>query len=485
MSSGVKGLIAGVAVLALLGGGVAAMKLTEPKNDSSGESSVSSETEEKAIYSGNADDIKSIEVTNDNGGFTIKRTAAASGDTGSKFAVEGLENIKTDDSVLSNFAPNAASLDAVTVIEENCSDPARFGLAEPAATAVITFDGESKQTVTLLVGNDTPGGYVYVKLKDSDTVYSVTSSFVKSYLYEKEYFVSRTVLEEPAEDESVIVKTLKVERPDLEKPIIFEYTGENESGGTTATHVMTSPVNSYLDVSKSVNYTHGIFGLNAASVLSVSPSEEELSFSGIDTPSCTVTMTLEDGSEYVLKTGIEYSSSEDTLPGYIGYFEGTDILWKFNAEDVPWVTMKPEDAMSMLVFGSYIYDLKGLEINAGSTSHKFDFEGSDADSYKVKLDGKEFDTERYKSFYQALIKAPAEEICTSDEGIGSLLVSCKLTYNNGKPAETIEFYEAENRKVIIKKNGETCFKCRLSFVEKALLPNIANISGDTDFVTNW
>lgn len=485
MSSGVKGLIAGVAVLALLGGGIAAMKLTEPKNDNSEESSVSSETEEKAIYSGNADDIKSIEVTNGNGGFTIKRTAAASGDTGSTFAVEGLENIKTDDSILSNFAPNAASLEAVTIIEENCSELAKFGLAEPAATAVITFDGESAQTVTLLVGNDTPGGYVYVKLKDSDTVYSVTSSFVKSYLYEKEYFVSRTVLAEPAEDESVIVKTLKVERPDLEKPIIFEYTGENESGGTTATHVMTSPVNAYLDVSKSVNYTHGIFGLNAASVLSVSPSEEELSFSGIDSPSCTVTMTLEDGKEYVLKTGIEYSSSEDTLPGYIGYFEGTDVLWKFNAEDVPWVTMKPEDAMSMLVFGSYIYDLKGLEINAGSTSHKFDFEGSDADSYKVKLDGKEFDTERYKSFYQALIKAPAEEICTSDEGIGSLLVSCKLTYNNGKPAETIEFYEAENRKVIIKKNGETCSKCRSSFVEKALLPNISNISGDTDFVTNW
>ena len=485
MSSGVKGLIAGVAVLALLGGGIAAMKLTEPKNDNSEESSVNSETEEKAIYSGNADDIKSIEVTNGNGGFTIRRTAAASGDTGSTFAVEGLENIKTDDSILSNFAPNAASLEAVTVIEENCSELAKFGLAEPAATAVITFDGESAQTVTLLVGNDTPGGYVYVKLKDSDTVYSVTSSFVKSYLYEKEYFVSRTVLAEPAEDESVIVKTLKVERPDLEKPIIFEYTGENESGGTTATHVMTSPVNAYLDVSKSVNYTHGIFGLNAASVLSVSPSEEELSFSGIDSPSCTVTMTLEDGKEYVLKTGIEYSSSEDTLPGYIGYFEGTDVLWKFNAEDVPWVTMKPEDAMSMLVFGSYIYDLKGLEINAGSTSHKFDFEGSDADSYKVKLDGKEFDTERYKSFYQALIKAPAEEICTSDEGIGSLLVSCKLTYNNGKPAETIEFYEAENRKVIIKKNGETCFKCRSSFVEKALLPNISNISGDTDFVTNW
>lgn len=484
MSSGVKGLIAGVAVLALLGGGVAAMKLTEPKNDITEESSVS-ESDEKVIYSGKADDIKSIEVSNSTGGFKLVRTTAAADGSGSSFAVEGLENVKTDDSLVSNFAPNAATLEFVAVIDENCSDTAKFGLSEPVAEAVITFDGESAQKVTLLVGNDTPGGDVYVKLKDSDTVYSVTSSFVKSYMYEKEYFVSRTILEEPEDDEMPIVKTLKVERPDLEAPVIFEYSGENESGGTTATHVMTSPVNAYLDVSKSVDYTHGIFGLSASGVLSIAPTEEELAFSGIDTPSCTVTMSCDDGKEYILKIGREYSSSDDTLPGYIGYLEGTDVLWRFYASDVPWVTMKPEDAMSSLVFGSYIYDLKGLEIKAGSRNLNFSFEGSDADSFSVKLDGKEFDTERYKSFYQALIKAPAEEICTSDEGAGSLLVSCRLIYNNGNPDETIEFYEAENRKVIIKKNGETCFTCRSSFVEKALLPNISNISSDAEFVTNW
>ena len=141
--------------------------------------------------------------------------------------------------------------------------------------------------------------------------------------------------------------------------------------------------------------------------------------------------------------------------------------------------------MSSLVFGSYIYDLKSLEVTAGSKTEKFDFEGSDADSYKVKLNGKEFDTERYKSFYQALIKAPAEEICTSDEGTGALIASFSLKYNNGHADEKIEFYEGPDRKVIIKKDGETCFRCRSSFTEKSLLPNISNINGESDFVVNW
>lgn len=485
MSSSAKGLIAGIAAVVLLGGGIAAMKFTEPK-DEIDESSVTEDAVDHTIYTGNGNDVKSVEVQNQSGGYTVKRVSkAASDEEQSTFTVEGLENIKTDDSLLSSFAPNAASLDSVVNIDDNAPELSKYGLDSPAAQVTITFDGDDAKTVTLLVGNDTPSGDVYVKLKDSPAVYTAASSFIKSYTYEKEYFVSRTILDEPEEDNYPIIKTLKVERPDLEKPIILEYSGENESGGTSATHVMTSPVKAYLNVSDSVSYTHGLFGLYASSVLSLSPTQEELTFAGIDTPSCTVTMTLDNGKEYVLKTGIPYDSTDEGLPGYTGYFEGTDVLWSFSENNVPWVTMKPEDAMSSLVFGSYIYDLKGLEVTAGSTSEKFEFEGKDADSYKVKLNGSDFDTERYKSFYQAVIKAPAEEICTSDEGIGSLLASFKLVYNNGHADEMIEFYEAADRKVIIKKDGETCFKCRSSFVEKSLLPNIADINGDKEFVTNW
>ncbi|MBP1591436.1 MAG: hypothetical protein ILP22_05315, partial [Oscillospiraceae bacterium] len=94
--------------------------------------------------------------------------------------------------------------------------------------------------------------------------------------------------------------------------------------------------------------------------------------------------------------------------GYTGYYEGSDVLWKFSESSVPWVTMQPGDITSSLVFGSYIYDLKSMEITAGGKTEKFEFTGNDADTYKVMLNGKDFDTERYKSFYQAVINAPAE-----------------------------------------------------------------------------
>lgn len=485
MSSGVKYLLAGLGAVVLLGGGVAAMKLTEPDNTADEETSVTEEETVSDIYSGDVNNLVSVEVSNAAGGYTFKRTAAGTEETQAVFDIDGMAGIARDDSLVSSFGQNASTLSPVMVIDENASDLSKFGLDSPETEVTLTFDGDDAQKVTLLIGNETPAGDLYVKLKDSPAVYTASSSFLKTYTYEKEYFVSKVVLEEPEDDDYPIVQTIKVERTDLEKPIIFEYTGENESGGTSATHVMTSPVKAYLDVSSSVDYTHGLFGLSAAGVLSINPTEDELKVAGITEPACTVTMTLEDGTEYVLKTGIAYTGDDSSEAGYTGYFEGTDILWKFNASDVPWVTMSAGDAMSSLVFGSYIYDLKSLEITAGTVTDKFEFTGTDEESYIVKLNGKAYDLERYKSFYQALIKAPAEEICTSDEGIGNLIASFTLKYNNGNPEEKIEFYETDGNKVIIRKDGVTCFRCHASFVNKSLLPNISALEESTDFVTAW
>jgi len=487
MSSSVKYLIAGVAAVALLTGGIIAMNLTDPSKKQAEDSEVSDTAEEtaEAIYTGASDDIVSIEVKNDAGGYTFVRKTKASGEAQAVFTVKELDGVVLDSSLVDGFAVQAKELVPDKVIDEKPKDLSVYGLDKPKAEVTVTYDGDSAGKAVILVGNDSPGGSIYVKTKDADTVYTVPSSFVKSYTYEKEYFVSKSVLEKPADDAMPVVKKITIERPDLEKPIVLEYTGENESGGTSATHVMTSPVKAYLDVSKSSDITHGLFGLTAESVLSLSPSKEELAVAGIETPSCTVKMETDDGKTYVLKTGIEYSGTEDAEAGYTGYYEGADVLWKFSKSAVPWVTMQPGDITSSLVFGSYIYDLKSMEITAGGKTEKFEFTGNDADTYKVMLGGKDFDTERYKSFYQAVIKAPAEEICTSDEGIGELKASFRLTYNNGKPDETIEFYAAKDNRMIIKKDGVTCFKCHSSFVERSLLPNIAAVEGDADFITIW
>lgn len=507
MSSTAKGLIAGIAALVLLGGGIAAMKLTEPKHDDTSSSEPAEDN--LSIYSESADDIESIEVTNSNGGYTMLRThkaekqseqtttsetapASTGTDTAdvNKYTIKDLENVKLDDSLISNVPTNAAALKAQKIIDENPSDFSKYGLDNPKATVSIKFDGSASKTIKLLVGNDTPAGDIYVKLSDSNTVYSVSSSFVKAYTYEKEYFVSLVCVEKPDDKDCPIVSSVVVDRSDLDYDMEFDYDplsgGDSEQGGTTATHVMTSPVNAYLNISDSVKYTHGIFGLKASSVLSISPSEKELEFAGITNPACTVTTTLEDGTKYVLKLGIKYGEEGDTEgTRYVGYLEGTDILWLFDATSVPWMEMKPEDAMSSLVFGSYIYDVSGIDINTSDKALSFKCTGDSADNFKVTLDGKDYALDRFQSFYQALIKAPAEEICLTEDGIGEKIASVTITKSNGSPSENIEFYQADDNKIIIKKDGKVSFKCRASFVQKALLSNIANVNGSNNFVTNW
>ncbi len=503
MSRTVKSIIAGVAVLVLLGGALLALKLTEPKPDTS--SSASDEDTGLELYSDDYNNISSIEVINENGGYTILRTkkaepkseaettaadsSAAASENKSTFTVAELDDVKLDDSLISTLPTNAAALNSTKLIGENISDFSKYGLEKPKAEVKITFDGENAREVTLLVGDDTPAGDVYICIKGEDKVYSVSNSVVKVYTYEKEYFVSLVCIEEPEDDNFPIIESVVIDRPDLEYDIIMKYDplsgGDDESGGTSATHIMTSPVNAYLNVSESVKYTHGMFGLRASSVLSLHPSDEELEFAGINNPSCTVTTTLEDGKEYTLKIGMSYGADDGSQTGYTGYIEGIDILWLFNADSIPWISMKPEDVMSSMVFGQYIYDVSSMTIVTEGGTLAFVNSGDSEDNYSVTLNGDDFDTERYKKFFQALIKAPAEEVCISDEGIGKRLAAFIITKNNGTPDETIEFYEAADRKVIIKKDSVVSFKCRSSFVTKALLPNIANIKGTEDFITNW
>lgn len=157
MSRTVKSIIAGVAVLVLLGGALLALKLTEPKPDTS--SSASDEDTGLELYSDDYNNISSIEVINENGGYTILRTkkaepepeaetkaadstgtdsSAAASENVSTFTVAELDDVKLDDSLISTLPTNAAALNSTKLIGENISDFSKYGLEKPKAEAKIT-----------------------------------------------------------------------------------------------------------------------------------------------------------------------------------------------------------------------------------------------------------------------------------------------------------------------------------------------------------
>lgn len=488
MNKTVKGIIAGSICLVALIGGFVALKMSEQTDDNTSEDDGLIAESNHVFYEYNKNDINKVEVSNSEGGYTLYRTAKATEDTDATYNIEGIEDYKANDSIISTIANNCATMDALQLIDENPSDLAQYGLENPTAEVTLYLDDNTSET--FLIGDSSPVEGVYFKLANESAVYTVDDTPLYVFTKNKNYFISRVCLETPAEDEYPNVERLTVQRSDIDYDIVLEYDhradDENYIGGTSSAHIMTSPVYAYLNVDNSENITHGMFGLTGDSIVKLSPTQEELEVAGITDPTCIVTMECDDGNTYTLTIGESYNSSsygeDSTYTAYFGYFDGIDILFAFSESSLPWLTLKPMDITSQLVFGTYIYDIAEMTIETKDTTLKFEGSGTSED-YSVKLNGKDFDLNRYKSFYQALIKAPAEELYI-DEVSGEPVATVTIKLQSGD-TDTVEFYRIDDRKSVIVHNGVPSFSCRTSFLEKSLLPNIANINGEEDFVTNW
>jgi hypothetical protein len=494
MSSMMKTLIAVTVVLLLFGGGFLALKLTEKKEVHELETSIeTSEGEETPIliYEHDSNNVKSINVKNKEGNYTIDRTKKGSNSSPedvSKYEIGELKNFPIEEATINNIAQNISTINATKIIEENSSDLSKYGLEAPLSEVTMTLDDEKNSVVTFLLGNDTPSGEVYLCLKGEKKVYSVSDDIFKVLRKGKTYFISLEIVKKYGEDEYPLVKKVEIERSDLPYKINIDeretYSdGKSGYGGVASPHVLTSPIFSYLNVDKSQATTHGIFGLTAEMILALNPTEEQLAVAGLVDPKCKVSITLGDDIHYVLKIGNEIE--HDGKKSCYVYFEGVDMIYIVSEESLPWLNLKISDITSQIVVAKFVYDITKLSITIGSKTRTFEGTGEDKDNYKVKLDGQDYDTERYRDFYRQLLKTPAEEIYFESEPTGKLLAKIEIQTNNENFNDIIEFYEAEERKVIIKVNGVTSFKCRASFIEKFLIPNVEKLDSNEAFVENW
>ena len=167
-------------------------------------------------------------------------------------------------------------------------------------------------------------------------------------------------------------------------------------------------------------------------------------------------MNIEDGTQQVLKIGNKIDLNG--VAYYMAYFDGIDIIYCFLPDNLPWATIKPLDIVSSLVFATYFYDIKTLTVEAdGHETLAFISEGDDKDNFTATLNGEDVDLEVFKSLYQYLIQTQAEEIYLEDPAEEDLICKVSITRNDEFDDETVEFYQGEDKTVIIKHNGVTSF----------------------------
>ena len=514
MNKTAKGLIALSGVLVLLGGGYAALKLTEDKGGES-ESSSSSETSESGkqviIISDDTPDgpdnpnsnieygvIKTVDVKNPTDELHVVQSGKGTNESGSSYTtytLDGYQDVAMDNSVIGTLANNANELTSEDVIAENCKDIAKYGLADPQTTVDIKY--ESGKEFRMLIGDEAPSGdATYVMIDGVDTVYTVRDSVLTNYKRTAVEFVDKTLLKSP--EETPVVKELKIERGDIDYNIVIKYDEKADdpdyTGGTSSSHLLVEPTKAYLAVERSTNVVSGMFGLSAAGIYSVHCTDADIAEAGLSDPFCRVTMSCEDGSEYVLLLSELFTDSEYGKCCY-GMLEGGNVIFIISEDKAQWTTVMPVDIASKIFLAAYVWNLSDLSVEC-NTGDKAEFRltkknpDEKKDSYKaedfnITKNGESFDSERFRQFYGFLISGNAENFALGEE-IPATEPMVKMQYTDSYTGETetLEFYEKTAMSALIVVDGEAKFTVTKSFVD-TLIHNVQILDTDEEFKLTW
>lgn len=528
MKKQTNGIIALSAAVVLLGGGLAYLKHTDGSGDSdtSSESSAVTQTaveganlvliddttelprplSEEPVTDANGNEllppeiekspVKSAKVTNSSGVLEVVKTSDSGSGDDAVYTLAGYEKYDVNNAVVGTLVNNANGMTSASLVEEDCSDLSKFGLDKPGISVELTYeDGVVRK---FYIGDKSPvSEQYYVRLEESDTVYTVHASTLANYRMSAVDFVRTTVLEKPADDEYPKVNSLRIERDDIDYDIYLVY-GENsddtKAGGTSATHEMVEPIKAYLTVERSSPITNGMFGLSAKRIDTLGAKPADIKAAGLEDPFCRVTMDCDDGNTYVLLLSNVFDD-EDGTKCCRGMLEGSDIIYVLDADKASWVKVMPIDIASRRIITTFVWNIDKLTIEANNGKKAeftiepkeagFDRSSGKTEDFNVTMNGKEFDAERYRSFYGFLIDGDGEEFAINAE-IPEDKPTVTLTYNDSylKKEYRIDYYEYSSMTALVVINGEPKFLCQKSYVE-TMIGNIGRLETGEEYVLKW
>lgn len=490
MSRNVKGLIAGASALVLLGGGLTAALLLGKDEESGGGTSTESiaATEAAEMISLNpslAENVTMVEIKSKDS-YSVYCKSEAADTAEAVYSIKGMEDIPMSTNLLSTLARNASGLSANQLVEEKTADLSKYGLSDPRAE--VTMHYSEGEDFTFAVGTESPMDSTMTYCAVDGDVYLIKTSLVENYTQGSDFFVSNTILEEPAEEDYPIVENVRIQREDWDYDIYLEHAYDAEeddaSGGTAASHVMREPVFSYLNLEHSVDVTNGMFGLIAADIAAIHPTDAELKEAGIMTPFCTVTMKCDDGKTYCLNFGTTYTTESGT-DCYYAYLDGVDVLYGVSKESAVWATMEAGDITSANIFGTMVWDIAKLDITAGGETLHFEGTGDSKDNYEVTKNGAACERERFRLFYRFLLSIYGEELC-----LGEALpereadASVHVVTHDGSEDYTVSFYKQDNMNMLVAVNDVPTYKIRSSCLD-TIIHNIEIFDTQEEFTTTW
>lgn len=365
MRSNIRNLtIVGVCVV-VLGGALAALKLT---GNDTGSASSSSSGASIQLVSKKSEDVVSMKVTNQKGTYTLlpmktasanlKNTSSAPSDAAINYTVSELGGCPVDTSATSTVVQDGFSLVASKNLG-TVSNLDQYGLKNPQASVDVSFKDGSTFSYKIGKPSATDASSYYMCGANSSNVYIVAAD--QGLFEEARYFASKTVT-------SIGGAGGQQQQNDFTK---LTFTGAAYPQPVTIEDVnkvmmITSPERCETDYSALTAAQGQLTSLTANGVAAVNPDAAALKKYGFDKPTASVEFTVNKGS-YQLTVGAKSST------GYYVMLGGVNVVYDVSADSVSgWVSAGLFGLRSKNVISPTIDDISGMTITSGSDVCKVD-----------------------------------------------------------------------------------------------------------------
>lgn len=402
--------------------------------------------------------VKSIEVTNPSGSFTvvpdklIKATDEDGEDT-VEYKLTGYDNIPQSASNISSLVDNALSVVATSKLEGDWTE-ADCGLDEPEIQVDAVMADGSKFTykVGALVPNGNNDRYASCTLKDG--IYVVTSDYYDYFNTTILDYTDTGIIDsiqpsgdnDPYFSDSTLIKfdSIEISGTNIENKIALSY---SESSSESLAYRITEPTLTYADNEKVSTLISPLSsGLSGSSVLAVNQTAADLKKYGLDKPYFEIKYAIK-GKTYDVK----FSKPDMVTEGYYAVtINDVPVIYEVAKSLVEFASWDLGDIRSSILYARNINTITQMTVDFGGKATVYDIhydksieqdeddsdttsaaDTDDDDDYVMTIinNTEAVDEDSFKLVYQHLILVRAYDYLKAGEsapsGKAKLTITCK------------------------------------------------------------
>lgn len=432
------------------------------------------------VYRFSPKNVDYMEISNSHETYRVRMD-------GDVVQIVGYETIPLLSASSTGLFRSVETLTLNTVVDENCTNLARFGLENPQAT--ITIQAYSDARVTFYIGDANPtGDYYYMSVDGETTVYLMERLFAERYLKSVAEYCDKKIYKpfDPTAD----FRALTIKSPTLN--YAFRQATEEEKkieGIYFGNIAMVQPYQWGVETNAMETLMGTMVDLSADDVVQMCVTEKDLEKYGLDKEHRTeIVLTVYADPNPMMYNNITYPYFDSSKPTgkyqefnviyWLGttvdkqvyvMFEGRPVVYTMPADTFSWLEWTPYRYCTKLLFGEYLSNLKSLSVTSADGEYTFDISGADSDNkddLKVTCGDVSVKGNSFRDFYANIMGMFPSGEGTLPENTEPILTISYTTVDD--TVQTLNFYPIDSRNCLVEVRGQAFLTVRITEVQKVI-----------------